>query len=394
MLFSQGKTDCQPIEVKYDSSRLDVLNDHLDKIINDGEILCASYCITRKGKVIAHNGIGKQSYKDDDNRTVPYNAIQYIASITKTFTAVAVMKLVEDGKLRLDQPVAEILPQFSKPPFNGINLFHLLTHTSGMHPDGGCFPNEPVISPWGLIENGYKNYKPEDGEFDWIAASLTNGVRTAPDKEWAYCTFGFVILGAVIEKITGIKAESYIEENIAKPLGMADTTFSVDKSKKDRWIIQYEHWYKALYGNDDKEKADDFWSKIPRTGGGLNSTAYDLTLFGRCMMNKGTLNGVRILGKKAVEAMTTLAIHNTPDYCWGANVKSRGYGIGFDMRSGPAFTFSEGTFNHEGAGACSFYVDPKEELVVAWIVPYADDSGWHPNALWNVQNIIWSGIID
>ncbi len=392
MLFSQGKTDCKPIEVMYDESRLEVLNNHLDKIIADGEILCASYCITRKGKVIAHNGIGEQSYRDDDDRTVPFNAVHYIASITKTFTAVAIMKLVEDGRIRLDQPVYEILKQFENAPFNAITIFDLLTHTSGMHPDGGCFPNEPTINTWHLIENAYKQHNKEDGEFDWIAAGLSNGVRMEPSKEWAYCSFGFVILGAVIEKVTGIKAETYIEDNIIKPLGMNDTTFNFDKTDKSRWIVQNEYWYNNLNGNKSDE--DEVWSKIPETGGGLYSTAYDLTLFGSCMMNKGTLNGVRILGKKAAEKMTTLAIHNVPDYCWGAKTKSRGFGIGFDMRSGPAFTFSEGTFNHEGAGACSLYVDPAEELVAAWLVPYKDSNGWHPNAMWNVQNIIWSGIIE
>ncbi|HNX64281.1 MAG TPA: serine hydrolase domain-containing protein [Oscillospiraceae bacterium] len=392
MLFSQGNTDCKPIEVMYDESRFEILNNHIDRIISDGEILCASYCITRKGKVIAHNGIGKQSYREDDNRTVPFNAIHYIASITKVFTAVAIMKLVEDGKLRLDQPVCEFLQQFKNAPFNAITVFDLLTHTSGMHPDTACFPNEPTINVWDLIETQYKQHNKDDGEFDWIAAALTNGVRMEPAKEWAYCSFGFVILGAVIEKITGIKAEKYIEDYITKPLGMNDTTFNLDKTDKSRWIVQREHWYDRLNGKDDDENAE-LWSRIPETGGGLYSTAYDLTLFGRCMMNKGTLNGVRILGKKAAEKMTTLAIHNVPDYCWGAKTKSRGYGIGFDMRNGPAFTFSEGTFNHEGAGACSLYIDPHEELVAAWFVPYRDD-GWHPNAMWNVQNIIWSGIIE
>ncbi len=392
MLFSKGKTECNPIEVQYDESRLEVLNNHIDEIIADGEILCASYCITRKNKVIAHNGIGKQSYREDDDRTIPYNAVHYIASITKIFTSVAIMKLVEDGKIRPDQPVYEILPQFKNAPFNVITVFDLLTHTSGMHPDDGCFPEEPAISAWRLIENAYKQHNKEDGEFDWIAAALLNGVRMAPGKEWAYCSFGFIILGAIIEKVTGMKAETYIEDNITKPLGMKDTTFDFDKTDKSRWIVQNEHWYNKLNGKG-ADADDEPWSRIPDTGGGLYSTAYDLSLFGRCMMNKGTLNGVRILGRKAVEKMTTLAIHDIPDYCWGAKTKSRGYGIGFDMRKGPAFTFSGGTFNHEGAGACSLYIDPSEELVAAWFVPYKDMGGWHPRAMWNVQNVIWSGLM-
>jgi CubicO group peptidase (beta-lactamase class C family) len=109
------------------------------------------------------------------------------------------------------------------------------------------------------------------------------------------------------------------------------------------------------------------------------------------MLFGGTLNGARILGRKAVERMTTIS-SALPNFCWNANEKKRYYGVGFDMRNGPAFTFSQGTFMHEGAGACSLYIDPKEELVAAWIVPFAKE-GWFSRALFNVQNIIWSGLM-
>ena len=173
---------------------------------------------------------------------------------------------------------------------------------------------------------------------------------------------------------------------------MKDTTFKIDSDKKDRWIIQTERREKRIFPETSEDNSDEFWSRIPGTGGGLNSTAYDLTIFGNCILNKGTLNGVRILGRKAVEKMTTMAIHNIPDYCWGANTPSRGYGVGFDMRQGSAFTFSKGTYNHEGSGASALYIDPVEELVAAWFVPWVNPDEWHAEALWNVINIIWSGI--
>lgn len=394
MMLSQGKIDCAPAEVGYDANRLHNLNSHFHRIIKEKKIQCASYCITLKGKVIAHNGIGKQSFSVDDERTVPYDAIHYIASMTKPFVAVAIMKLVEDGLIRLDQRVCEILPQFEAPPYNQVTLFGLLTHTSGMHPDTGCFPDDTTVSPCELIERGYKNHKDEDGKFDWITASLKNWVRTESGKEWCYCSYGYTILGAVIEKVTGIKAETYIEDNICKPLGMIDTAFKFEPNKKDRWIIQNgARMTKRLLGLSEDENDKEPWSKVPQTAGGLNSTAYDMTIFGNCMLNNGTLNGVRILGKKAAEKMTAAAIHNIPDYCWGARTPSRGYGIGFDMRSGPAFMFSDGTFNHEGAGACAMYVDPAEKLVAAWLVPWVNVNEWHGEALWNALNIIWSGLV-
>jgi CubicO group peptidase (beta-lactamase class C family) len=397
MLYTKGKTDCTPGEIGYDENRLQVLTNHFQKLINDGEIKCGTYCISRKGKIFEHGAIGKKSFRKDDNTPAEPDSIRWIASITKVFAAVAIMKLVEDGLTRLDIPVGEILPQFNTPPYNGVTLFQLLTHTSGMYADGGCFDNKYQTNYWDMIERAYKLHNPEkDGEFDWIAASLGtigNGLRVKPDTEWAYCSFGFVILGVIIEKLTGIHAHKYIEDYICKPLGLKDCLFNVTPEMAKRFIVSdegTEGWLnKVIDGTDEPDWIGDKLN-IPSTGGGLNGTAYDVNRFGNMMLFGGTFDGVRVLGRKAVEKMTSIAVDH-PNYCWGANEKQRFYGVGFDMRDGPAFTFSQGSYMHEGSGACSMYIDPKEELVAAWIVPFAKE-GWWSRALFNVQNIIWSGI--
>ncbi|MCL2765687.1 MAG: beta-lactamase family protein [Treponema sp.] len=399
MLFTNGKTDCKPHEVGYNEGRIDVLNNHLQRLMDDGEIQCATYCISRKGRIFAHGGVGKKSFRTNDNTPVQADSVRWIASITKVFTAVAIMKLAEDGLTRLDVPVGEILPQFNTPPYNGVTLFQLLTHTSGMHSDGGCFDNKYQTNYWKLIEDAYKLCaEDKKKEFDWISAALGtigNGFRIKPDTEWAYCSFGFVILGAVIEKLTGIHANKYIEDYICKPLGMKDTAFDLTPEMAKRYIVTDEDAEKHLNDVINGKPIEPHWIgdtlNIPSTGGGLDSTSYDVNRFGNMMLFNGTLDGVRILGRKAVEKMTSIAV-DYPNYCWGANEKNRFYGVGFDMRNGPAFTFSDGTYMHEGAGACSLYIDPKEELVAAWIVPFAKE-GWFSRALFNVQNIIWSGIL-
>ena len=398
MLYTQGKTDCKPSEVGFDEKRLDVLKNHLQRVIDDGEIQCATWCISRKGKIFAHGGIGKKSFRKDDNTPVQPDSVRYIASITKVFTAVAIMKLVEDGVTRLDVPVGEILPQFNTPPYNGVTLFQLLTHTSGMHADDGCFDNKYQSNYWKLIEDAYKLCDPDKkNEFDWLAAALGtigSGFRVKPDTEWAYCSFGFVVLGAVIGKLTGISAQKFIEDNICKPLGMKDTTFSITAELAKRYIVSDEELEKYV-----NEKINGTYKphwvgeilNIPPTGGGLESTVYDLSRFGNMVLSGGTLNDTRILGRKAVERMTAIS-SALPNFCWNAKEKERFYGVGFDMRNGPAFSFSQGTVMHEGSGACSLYIDHKEELVAAWIVPFAKE-GWFSRALFNVQNIIWSGLI-
>ncbi|MDR1868471.1 MAG: beta-lactamase family protein [Treponema sp.] len=397
MLYTQGKTDCKPSEVGYNEQRLDVLKDHFQRVIDDGEIQCAAYCISRRGKIFAHGAIGKKSFRKEDNTPVQPDSVRYIASMTKTFAAVSIMKLVEDGVTRLDVPVGEILPQFNTPPFNVVTLFQLLTHTSGMHSDPGCFENKYQISYWDHIGAAFERHKKEDGEFDWIKAALStigNGFRVKSDTEWAYCSFGFVILGAVIEKLTGIHAHKYIEDNICKPLGMKDTTFSITPEMAKRYMVSDEEQEKeinAIINGTYEPQWIGEKLNIPSTGGGLESTVYDMIRFANMTLGGGTLDGVRILGRKAMEKMTTIAVHY-PNYCWGANERERLYGVGFDMRNGPAFTFSQNTYCHEGSGACAMYIDPKEELAAVWIVPFAKE-GWWSRALFNVINVIWSGLI-
>jgi CubicO group peptidase (beta-lactamase class C family) len=326
--------------------------------------------------------------------------VRYIASVTKTFVGVAIMKLVEDGLTRLDVQVGEILPQFNTPPYNGITLFQLLTHTSGMHADQGCLDNKYQSSYWKMIDDAYKLCENKD-EFDWIAAALGtigSGLRVNPSTEWAYCSFGFVILGAVIEKLTGIHAHKYIEDMICKPLGMNDTGFwsSLTPEQAKRYLITDEELEKdinnVIDGKPDAEADEPRHKlKIPSTGGGMNGTAWDLVRYGNMVLHGGTFESTRILGRKAVEKMTKLSIQ-LPDYCWGAGGGIRQYAVGFDHRNGPGFTFSDSTVMHEGAGACAMYIDPEEELTAAWIVPLARDD-WFPRIQYNTANIIWSGLL-
>jgi CubicO group peptidase (beta-lactamase class C family) len=404
MLYTQGKTDCKPAEIGYNADRLNVRNKHFQIGIDTGEIQCATYCISRKEKVFAHAGIGKKSFRTDDDTLVLPDSPQWIASITKTFVAVAIMKLVEDGLTRLDVPVGQILPQFDTPPFNQINLFHLLTHTSGLHADGGCFENKYQTNYWKTMHDAYKLHDFEkNSEFDWIAAALGtigSGMRTPPEKEWAYCNFGFTILGAVIEKLTGIHAHKYIEDEICKPLGLHDTMFegSITAEIAKRSIIHDEEGEKyfdnIINGSVEKNAEDSPWEKynIPSTGGGMLSTVGDLVRYGNMVLNNGQLGETRILGRKAVEKMTALAA-DLPDYCWFNGGGARGYAVGFDRRNGIAFTMSENTIMHEGSGSCAMYIDPTEELVAAWIIPMVDQSQWYPRLQFSTVNVIWSGLL-
>jgi CubicO group peptidase (beta-lactamase class C family) len=392
MIYTPGNTDCRPEDVGYDSSRIPLLHAHFERMIAQKKIIGATYCAARHGKIFMHGAVGPFSYKDGETRPYKPTDLQYIASITKTFNTIAFMKLVEDGLVRLDTPVGDILPPFKEKPFDGINAYHILTHTSGMYPDGGCFENKHHMGQWGHIERYIKNYKPEDGEFDWLSAALACHPRKGIGEEWQYCSFGFTVIAAMIEKITGKPCHEYITDEIFKPLGMNDSCFDATLTPEmaANHFIHGEETEKYLERiiKGEKPSEEDWWDKIP--GGGIISNAGDLIKYGMMLLNKGSANGNRIIGRKALEKITARALYDVPDFCWGADTRDRVYGIGFDMRQGPAFTYSQGTFMHEGAGACGLVMDPQEEMAAAWFVPFIN--GWHHEGQFNTMNIIWSGL--
>ncbi|MCL2224061.1 MAG: beta-lactamase family protein [Defluviitaleaceae bacterium] len=397
MLFTQGEIEVKPSGVGYDESRIEVLKNHFQSLINAGEIQCAMYCIARHGKVFAHGAVGKKSFRAEDTTPAAPTDLRWYASITKVITATAIMKLVEDGKLRLNSSVGEFLPQLNTPPFNAITILHLLSHTSGLYADDGCFENKYQTNYWGLIKDAAARYEKKDGEFDWIAAAMNvvgSGVRTKLGEEWAYCTFGYVLLGAVIEKITGVHAHDYIMENIAKPLNMADSCFGDDMtpSLAKRCAITYESSEKEVQEIVDGTRKLSKWDllKIPSTGGGMSGTVRDLVSFGNMFLGYGN---ERVLGRKGREAMFKTRFHDLPNFCWGAGGAPRSYCAGFDLRLDVLSLASESAISHEGAEGAALYIDPDEDMVIAWFAPFVDSAiGWFPNAMYNTTNVIFSGL--
>lgn len=380
-------TKYKPEEVGYDEERLQTLNDHFEDLICKKKIQCANYCMARDGKVFAYNAVGKLSFREEDTRPLLPDSINRIASIGKLFTSVAIWKLVENGKLRVNQRVGEIIEEFNEKPFNDITIAHLLTHTSGMHPDEGCFENKYFVSQWTFVDHC-------EGK-NWIAASLQCGMRKKPGEEWAYCSFGFVILGEIITRVSGMRAEAYITEHIIKPCGLKDTGYELtDKNIVSRMMIPHENREKFIKDilNDTFKKQESFWDAIPKTSGGIYSTVYDLCRFGTMLLQDGYIDGIRVIGRKAIEKMTTLyTAPHIKDYCWGSGGMYREYGLGPDMRCNDASLYSKGTFFHEGAGGCSLIIDPVEKLVAAWFIPFIEDV-WSPEPLYNAAAVMWSGL--
>ncbi len=382
------KTPFTPADAGYNSERLTVLNDHFQAMFEKKEIQGASYCLARDGKIFASTAVGKFSFRDTDERLLKPDTIHRIYSITKLFCAVAIFQLVEDGEMRLDQPVGDFIEEFKAPPFNKINVAHLLMHTSGLHADWGCFDNKYYKSAWDFIEAANKKK-----DTNWIAAALSSGVAVEPGVEWRYCSFGYIILGEIITRVSGVFAHDFIMERIVKPCEMWDTSFEPILEKADRCVIRNEHYEKHLASLLKGEKRDrGIWDKIPATWNGLLSTTGDLVKFGNMLVQNGTYNGKRVIGRKAIEKMTT--VHTAPnikDFCWNSGGVYHRCGLGPDMKNNLANLYSLETYYHEGYGSCSLTIDPKERLVAVWFVPFVEDT-WLGHGLLNVSAIMWSGL--
>ncbi|MEJ2663132.1 MAG: serine hydrolase, partial [Spirochaetia bacterium] len=135
-MIHSGKTDCNPADVGYNSECLQALDEHFRRLIEKGTIHAAAYLLSKDGKIFAHKSMGRQSTYEDKGDFLP-DSIRPLASITKVFTATALLQLIERGLCFLDQPVSEIIGEFDTDMHKHITLFQLLTHTSGLKADPG-----------------------------------------------------------------------------------------------------------------------------------------------------------------------------------------------------------------------------------------------------------------
>lgn len=364
----------RPEEAGFHSSQLETLDAHIIGLIDKKQIQAGAYIISKNNKIIAHKAIGHLRYNDSERGFLP-DTIRRVASITKIFVATAIMQMLEKGKIRLDQGVFEIIEEFKHPMFEKINILQLITHTSGIRPDPGVF-FEPYPIEWKFFDKK-----------DWIKCILSDYLAVEPGKEWRYSSAGFTILAEIVSRVSGTPFEKYVIENITRPLGMNNSFFDVPDELADR-ICFSNKWEEKWF---EKRAERPEWAP-PRGGGGLFSTLGDLQKMGQMLVNKGTLGDTRILSRKAVEAMTRLQTKGMKNYCWGNGGVEMEYGLGMNVYSNNTF-LSPGSFSHEGAGLSGLYMDPVENMVLAYICPLSGELEWTAEAVINLRNIVWAGII-
>ncbi|WP_256760368.1 serine hydrolase [Cohnella sp. WQ 127256] len=369
----EGNIEVVPEEVGLDSRQLSKLDHHFQELMSHNKLQGASYLVARNGKVVAWKSMGPLHGSTNEGQLQP-DSLRKLSSITKAFTSVSIVKLIEDGKLYIDQPVASILEEFNNPMHQEINLFHLLTHTSGILPVTGYY-NEPYPREWWGA----------GGTDNWIRKVLQGPLVCQPGEAYNYSTVGFALLGEIIARTSRKKYEEYVIENILQPLGMERTFFDIPEHLLSEVCTVDEYDREKMRGQEDDSR------RPPRSDSGLYSTLNDMWKFGQMLLDGGAFRDQRILGRRSVELLTSRHLFHVPAYHWGGKIKDKGHALGLDLAIDHLSFETQGTFQLEGAGRSAFFVDPKEKLVVVFFVPSI--YSWVPLSVLGTKQIIWSSLV-
>jgi CubicO group peptidase (beta-lactamase class C family) len=374
--------DAKPEDVGLSSQRLARVNSWAGRLVDDGKLAGVTTAVLRRGKLVHFNTGGRMDIAR--NKSMEADTIFRFYSMTKPLTSLAIMMLYEEGRFQLDDPITRFLPCFANmrvytggsrgkletvPAERDITFRDLLTHTSGL--------------TYGFMESTPVDAQYRDRGVDFVAStqSLAEVVEIAaaipliaqPGKAWNY-SIATDVLGHLVAVISGQPFDQFMRERITAPLGMIDTAFHVPDAKLPRFAANYTRGPdgKPMLIDDPETSLFRNPARICGGGGGLVSTAADYLRFCKLMLNKGELDGVRLLGRKTVELMTSnhlggdMAAMGMPRFS-ESNYNGIGFGLGFSVMLDPAkaeILGTPGEYAWGGAASTAFWCDPREEMAV------------------------------
>jgi CubicO group peptidase (beta-lactamase class C family) len=358
----------KPESIGLSPSRLQKLSDTFKREVDKGTLPGATVMVARKGQIGWFDAIGRQS--PAESRPMAHDSIFRIFSMTKPIVSVGIMMLVEEGQLLLVDPVAKFIPEFSRQKvgveisgrlelvetIKPMTVQDLLRHTSGITYD---HTGNRVVQQL-YKEAPLRNRKMTNAEHAVMVAELP--LICQPGAEWNYSR-STDILGRIIEVVSGKTLGAFLTERILAPLQMAETAFFAAKENAGRLAEPFANdpWTgEAVQPFDMLEQP-----AMESGGGGLVSTTMDYARFCAMLLNRGTLDGVRIIGRKTLELMASDHLSPQVKIMGDLVPPGHGFGLGFAVRreAGIApFLGSAGQFFWSGAAGTFFWIDPKEDL--------------------------------
>lgn len=395
----------KPEQTGFSSERLARIREMVQRHIDAHDVTGAVTLVARNGKLAHFEAHGLADV--ESKKPMSKDSLFWIMSMTKPVVGTSVLMMMEEGKLRLTDPVSRFIAEFkgmkvaviedrpagAPPPAPGtpplfytipatreITIQDLLTHLSGLN-SGGPASNAEVAK-----------IALKDGESlaDYIPRLGTTPLDFQPGTRWQYsATAAFDTLERVVEVVSGQPFDRFARERIFDPLGMKDTTYRPSPEQLARIATQYRGADGALTRVDRKP----IWMNSPTYlsgGGGLMSSAEDYLQFAQMLANRGELNGKRLLGPKTVELMSSVFV---PDTLPG-RAKGRGFGLSVQVITDHIAAntpISNGSFGWDGAFGTHFWVDPKEKIVGIFMVQAAG-----PNRSMNpdFENAVMQALIE
>ncbi len=354
-----------PEKEGFSPARLERLHSYFEKLTQSGERPGAITLIVRNGRIVDWRTYG---LRDVENKLpMEKDTIVHIYSMTKPITSVAVMMLVEEGKLALDDRVEKFIPEFKglkvykggtveRPELEDaarpVTVKHLLTHTSGLTYGWG---NDNVSA---LYRKADPLGAPSLKEFIGRLAKLPLAFQ--PGERYEY-SVSIDVLGYLVEVVSGEPFDQFVEKRITGLLKMTDTHFKLPESKRARLAKIYSRRDGKLVEQRGLQTGG-----VPYGGMGLYSTIGDYARFAQMLVNGGQLEGVRLLGRKTVDLMMMNHLVGLARPTIGGD-DANGFGLGGAVRIDVAKSgrpASEGLFGWDGAASTYFRVDRKEKLAL------------------------------
>ena len=391
----------KPEDVGLSSDRLKRIGEAVQRHIEASDVAGAVTLVARKGRIAHFEARGMMDL--DAKKPMPKDGLFRLASMSKPITGVAIMMLVEEGKVRLTDPVSRFIPELKAidkvavpkpgapapsqgseaqfdlvPAARAITIGDLLRHGSGLVSGGLGASAVNRLAP----------RTPTDTLATYIPKLAAVPLDFQPGTLWRYSGgAGFDVLSRVVEVVSGQTFDVFLKQRIFDPLGMKDTGFFPVAGKESRLVTIYQTTPQGL------RPGNQAVSNVYFSGaGGMMSTAEDYLQFAQMLLNGGQLNGTRLLGPRTVQLMTSNHTGDMVNGQFGRPAKGMGFGLSMQVVQDPVASglrVSKGAYGWAGGTGVSFWVEPAEQIVSIYFIQGGSGGGLRQD----VENAIYQSIV-
>jgi CubicO group peptidase (beta-lactamase class C family) len=379
-----------PAEAGMDAARIELIRTRASEWVASGITPSLAVFAARRGVVVLNEAYG--ILRHGETTPLRTDSIFPLASITKSFTAAAVLRLADDGLVGLTRAAGDYIPALNARDKREILVADLLTHTSGIDDNDATLDAE-------RIEAGRRDAAPGQHPLN---AALIHAIgraplATKPGAAMRYANVNFLLLADLVRRVSGTTWARYIEEQLFQPLGMAGARIGIASAAREARLVTRELRPPPPFPpfNQIPPESRDQFDAIFHGGGGACGTAADVARFAQMLLNGGCLDGVRVLSEAAAAAMTrpqlepgipSLYSVTTPSGKRAETpIRGGSYGYGvflFEYDRSPNFNgslVSASAFGHTGATGCNYWADPERETVGVYlsVMPSFTPNGWY-----------------